>query len=78
MLFKGNKGCENGVVDWAFEYIIKNKGIDTEESYPYTARVSVPILLIITCTSLLVKENKSQLQCNHPIHFPNLFHCRNV
>jgi len=35
---EGNKGCEGGLMDNGFKYIIKNKGIDTEESYKYTAK----------------------------------------
>lgn len=33
---EGNQGCDGGLMDYGFEYIIK-KGITTEAAYPYTA-----------------------------------------
>lgn len=36
-----NRGCEGGLVDRAIEYIVMNRGIDTEMSYPYQAHDEV-------------------------------------
>ena len=34
---KGNKGCQGGIMEAAFQYIMANGGIDSEADYNYTS-----------------------------------------
>jgi len=65
----GNYGCDGGLMDSAFDYIIKSsKGLEGEEDYPYTARDGQckfnagKIKTTITGRKSIVKGNENDLQ----------------
>jgi len=65
----GNYGCDGGLMDSAFEYIIKSsKGLEGETTYPYTARdgsckfKSANIKTTITGYKDIPKGNENALQ----------------
>ncbi|XP_015677531.1 cathepsin S [Protobothrops mucrosquamatus] len=66
--FYGNHGCNGGYMPAAFQYIIDNKGINSEASYPYKAKDGLcrynPSARAATCSKyiLLPSGNETYLQ----------------
>lgn len=47
LVIYGNLGCKGGNMYTAYEYVYKNGGIDDASYYPYTARVSDNVIILL-------------------------------
>lgn len=61
-----NQGCAGGIMSKAFEYIIKNQGITTEDNYPYqesqqTCSSTRPVAATISGYETLPRDDEKSL-----------------
>ncbi|XP_071703080.1 cysteine proteinase COT44 isoform X1 [Rutidosis leptorrhynchoides] len=59
-----NAGCGGGLMDYAYEFVINNNGIDTEEDYPYLGKET-------TCNKNKRKTNVVTIDGYHDVPMNN-------
>lgn len=55
-----NNGCNGGLMDYAFSFIVSNGGLHTEDDYPYLMKEG-------TCDEKRVNNYKLRLNHNHQL-----------
>ena len=59
------------MIQWAFDYVTTNDGINTAGVYPYVGKASALTAWMCVCVTVCVVFNSSQLRIYHYYHPPS-------